>query len=397
MTFVPVIDISHHQQAVDFTKAKANGVAGVIIRATNGDVVDNLLDRHVADARKAGYPDNTIGFYAFCNPKSTTGRDGAKFFVDAVRRALGHLDTYLMFDAEQYTGEPGKRPVITGSAYAAWLAESIAATRELAPTARIVIYTGASFWNNIDAGQQFANIDTIIARYPIWPSEALGIADKKAQAQQLEAWMTTSPKPPQLATGWADWIMQRKARPPALTGLGQWSGWQFSAQFNCAGATYGAGSRDLDLNIIHDDAWARWTNTSGQVVVDKPPVDKPPVAKPPVAKPVVGPAAILQADQSLARDAALTSANARFSFIHQPDGNVVLYGDGTPRWSSKTQGANTDLLFMQGDGNLVLMDVGGQAVWNSKTNQNPGSHLELRDNGQAAIVAANGADLWVRG
>lgn len=390
MTFVPVIDISHHQQAVDFTKARDQGVAGVIIRATNGDVVDTFLVRNVDSARRAGFSDDLIGFYAFCNPKSTSGRDGAKAFVGAVRKALGHLDTFLMFDAEQYGGEPGKLPIIAGAAYASWLAECISVTRELAPTARPVLYTGASFWNTITPGSLFADLDTIIARYPIWPSKILAIDDKKLQAELLEAWMATSPKPPAEAIAWAEWIMARKQRPPVLAGLGEWSGWQFSAQFNCAGRTYGASSRDLDLNIIHEDAWARWTGVAGQRFV------KPVRTEIPVT-PTVGPNAILMANQFLRRDAALTSTDNRFTFIHQPDGNVVLYDEHRPRWSSQTAGANTDLLFMQADGNLVLMDVSGRPVWNTRTHRHPGSHLELRSDGRAAIVGRDGRELWIRG
>jgi GH25 family lysozyme M1 (1,4-beta-N-acetylmuramidase) len=388
MDFVPVIDVSHHQKVVDFTKAKANGVAGVIIRANNGDAIDGFLRRHIGDARAAGYDDSDLGFYMFCNPKSTSGKDGAKVFVDAVHDALGHLDTFLMFDAESYNGEPGNLPVITGSAYAAWLAESMDTARALAPQARVVLYTGHQFWKDVVPGNRFVDIDTIIARYPIWPTKILMIADEAVRKQQLKEWIATSPKPPRLATGWAEWILGRVERPPQLTGLGPWSGWQFSAQFNNVGATYGVtNGADLDLNIVHDAAWARWTNTAVKpVVVTVPTID-------PIA---LGPEAVLTTDHFLAREQALTSGNQRFSFIHQADGNVVLYDEHTPLWSSGTEGTATDVLFMQADGNLVLLDPAGEPVWNTKTHRHPGSHLELRDDGHAAVVGLDGQALWTR-
>ncbi len=391
MAFVPVIDVSHHQKAVDFAKARANGVEGVIIRATNGNVVDSFLERNIVAARNAGFTDDVIGFYAFCNPKSTSGRDGGRCFVDAVRRAFGHVDTFLMMDAEQYDGEPGRLPVITGAAYAAWLDECIATTRELAPPSRIVLYTGASFWNGVVPDTRFAEFDTIIARYPIWPSKILGIEDRQARESQLEAWLATSPKPPTHASGWEEWILARKQRPPRLTGLGQWSGWQFSAQFNCAGPTYGATSRDLDLNIVRDEAWERWTRSTPRRV------ERPDAPRVVIDQPIIGPNATLQPNAMLRRNEARTSANGLSTFIHQGDGNVVLLKDGQPRWFSGTAGAETDVLIMQPDGNLVLIGTDGHAVWNSATHQHPGAHLEVRDVGHAVIVAADGTELWVKG
>ena len=43
---------------------------------------------------------------------------------------------------------------------------------------------------------------------------------------------------------------------------------------------------------------------------------------------------------------------------------------------------------MQGDGNLVVYDAGGQAVWSSDTWQDPlnaGSHLVMQDDGNAVV------------
>src|SRR5687767_15100150 len=41
--WVPVVDISQHQGAVNFAVMRSRGVAGVIIRATHGTTVDNRL------------------------------------------------------------------------------------------------------------------------------------------------------------------------------------------------------------------------------------------------------------------------------------------------------------------------------------------------------------------
>ncbi len=49
---------------------------------------------------------------------------------------------------------------------------------------------------------------------------------------------------------------------------------------------------------------------------------------------------------------------------------------------------------MQGDGNFVLYDANGAAVWASGTYGNDGARLTVQDDGNLVVYAANGAPLW---
>jgi hypothetical protein len=91
--------------------------------------------------------------------------------------------------------------------------------------------------------------------------------------------------------------------------------------------------------------------------------------------------------RSLHRRSALRSADARYYLWLQGDGNLVLYrvlGTGTTvLWTrGNQQGAR---LTNQHDGNLVLYDNAGKAVWSSATSGRGDSRLILRDDGNLAL------------
>ena len=109
----------------------------------------------------------------------------------------------------------------------------------------------------------------------------------------------------------------------------------------------------------------------------------------------------------------LFSATRAFQLTLQTDGNLVLYGlDDTslsgalvpppPQlipnarytkviWASGTNAPVGPVRCnMQTDGNLVLYDKDGSAVWSSGTNGNPGAFLRCQDDGNLVILAPNG-------
>jgi len=109
----------------------------------------------------------------------------------------------------------------------------------------------------------------------------------------------------------------------------------------------------------------------------------------------------------------LFSATRAFQLIFQTDGNLVLYGlDDTslsgalvpspPQlipdarytkviWASATNAPVGPVRCnMQTDGNLVLYDNDGGAVWASGTNGNPGAFLRCQDDGSLVILGSNG-------
>lgn len=96
---------------------------------------------------------------------------------------------------------------------------------------------------------------------------------------------------------------------------------------------------------------------------------------------------------SLSRGQAVNSCDGRFRFVHQTDGNVVLYQGGTALWNTGTYNTSTTSLVMQGDGNLVLYGPGGSVHWASNTWGQPGASLAVQSDGNAVLYRANAA-IW---
>ena len=115
------------------------------------------------------------------------------------------------------------------------------------------------------------------------------------------------------------------------------------------------------------------------------PVQPPAPVPTPTPAPTPGGCGVLAADASLGRNEAVTSCNGRFTFVHQGDGNVVLYDGASPRWNSRTNGRATGILAMQGDGNLVLYSPGFAPLWNTRTAGNAGARLAVQDDGNVVL------------
>jgi lysozyme len=74
-----IIDISHHQQSIDFGKVKAAGVVGVIHKATGGtDYRDPMYDTNRQNALAAGL---LWGAYHW-GTGDASGADQAQYFLD---------------------------------------------------------------------------------------------------------------------------------------------------------------------------------------------------------------------------------------------------------------------------------------------------------------------------
>ncbi|MGH9133706.1 MAG: hypothetical protein ACRDZZ_07200 [Ilumatobacteraceae bacterium] len=113
--------------------------------------------------------------------------------------------------------------------------------------------------------------------------------------------------------------------------------------------------------------------------------------------PPVGVAATLATNEFLRWDDLRASDKQQFFFVHQSDGNVVLYDDQShPLWANGTVGLDSDLLVMQDDGNLVLYATDGTPLWSSDTAGNPGAKLEVHDDGRVVIVDANRQRLFAK-
>jgi len=117
----------------------------------------------------------------------------------------------------------------------------------------------------------------------------------------------------------------------------------------------------------------------------------------------------LNAGEGLKPGEAARSCDNRFSLTLQGDGNLVLQGmiafnppppppapGGTTvtPWQSGTTGLLSDTLIMQSDGNLVLYDWLGGAVWNTGTRNHPGAYFTIENNGNMIVHDPNGSSLW---
>jgi hypothetical protein len=102
----------------------------------------------------------------------------------------------------------------------------------------------------------------------------------------------------------------------------------------------------------------------------------------------------MQPGEVLRPDTPISSANGRYRFVYQSDGNLVLYRGGTPLWASNTYGSAVGTCIMQGDGNLVIYLPNQKPIWSSDTWHDPGSRLVVQDDGNVVIYRPDNTPLW---
>ena len=90
--------------------------------------------------------------------------------------------------------------------------------------------------------------------------------------------------------------------------------------------------------------------------------------------------------QSLSVGSAILSNDKQTSLTLQKDGNVVLYVNHKPLWSSSTKTLKASRLTLQHDGNLVLYDSSGIPLWSTMTAQVPGSDLHINSSARKSSV-----------
>ncbi len=90
------------------------------------------------------------------------------------------------------------------------------------------------------------------------------------------------------------------------------------------------------------------------------------------------------------------SNNGAYRLTMQTDGNLVLYQqNGTAVWHTFTYGNNGARCYMQSDGNLVIYSTSGAPLWHTYTYGNPGASLQISNDGKVRIIR-NGVVLWQR-
>ena len=106
----------------------------------------------------------------------------------------------------------------------------------------------------------------------------------------------------------------------------------------------------------------------------------------------------LSVNQSLAANQKLTSSDGRYTFNVQGDGNLVLRNtSGAALWSSGSNGSGGNRLTMQSDGNLVLYTGSGSAVWKTATSGSNAVKVVMQTDGNLVMRTSTGAAVWATG
>jgi len=103
----------------------------------------------------------------------------------------------------------------------------------------------------------------------------------------------------------------------------------------------------------------------------------------------------LSANTTLTSGRCLRSANGRYNFVMQSDGNAVVYDGAQAIWATYAGGANRRLVF-QSDGNLVVY-AGNQIVWQTTTGGQAGVRLIMQDDGNLVVYTSANKAVWATG
>lgn len=94
----------------------------------------------------------------------------------------------------------------------------------------------------------------------------------------------------------------------------------------------------------------------------------------------------------------MDSTNGSYHFYLQGDGNLVLRNQaGNAIWASGTNGQGGVRLILQGDGNLVLYTSAGKAVWATNTVGSGASYLIVQNDGNLVLYTSTGKAVWATG
>jgi hypothetical protein len=140
----------------------------------------------------------------------------------------------------------------------------------------------------------------------------------------------------------------------------------------------------------HGTNWGPWTVYSTGSYQSRIPAAQAAIARlslPPLTS-------ILPAGRVMAAGEQLTSSGGGYRFVMQDDGNAVLYRDSTPLFATNTSGRPSSSLILQGDGNLVIYDSTGNALWAASAFPGSGAFLALQPDGNLVEYSSSMTAAW---
>ncbi len=152
---IKIIDVSHHQETINWLKVAGSDIKGAYIKATEGlGYVDPMFRRNAVGAPAAGLK---IGFYHYARPESGNSTAAeAQSFLDAVKGLPSDFPHVL--DIEGTAAKLGKDKLT------AWCLEWL---RTVEKVHNVMIYTGDSFEHDY--------LGTALGQYPLWVAHYGGV------------------------------------------------------------------------------------------------------------------------------------------------------------------------------------------------------------------------------
>lgn len=147
---VKVIDVSHHQDKIDWKKVKADGVQGAFIKATEGgNMIDLKLSSNAQGAHDTGLK---VGFYHFAHPEKNAPETEAANFFRNVKQYKADFPHVLDIEGEAAAG-------VGADKLTAWCVKWLQEVEKLTGHPAMV-YTGASFAKSY--------LGKALAGWPLW-------------------------------------------------------------------------------------------------------------------------------------------------------------------------------------------------------------------------------------
>ena len=176
-------DVSHYQGHVDWNAVKKAGAGFGIAKATEGlSYVDNQFKVNWQGMKSAGL--RVRGAYHFGHPKEDAKKQAAHFVSTVGKLSAGD---FVALDIE--SASTGMNDELSPSAVAQWCGQFVSHVQSglgVAPQ-RVVVYTGAWFWNP-QAGGGAGLPSSFFSQHPLWVSGYV-------------------PSSPPMPKGWKHWTL----------------------------------------------------------------------------------------------------------------------------------------------------------------------------------------------